>query len=217
MPYNRVLEKLRKAVVEGEPDRAQELTGEAVANGIPLLEILENALVNGIREVGEKFGRGEIFLTDLILSGEAMKAGAEILRPMMKEGSMPHPSIGKILIGTVRGDIHSIGKDIVATLMEADGFEVVNIGEDVEDETFVAKTREHRPDLVALSSLLTLTMSAQRDVINLLDKTGLRDEVKVIIGGAPTTQEWADEIGADAWAGDGVAATKQAKKLLGKA
>jgi methylmalonyl-CoA mutase cobalamin-binding domain/chain len=149
------------------------------------------------------------------MAGDAMKAGMSVLLPVIKESKTEMTSAGKVMIGTVAGDIHSIGKDIVGTLLEADGFEVVNVGEDISSEAFVEKVKEHKPDVLGLSSLLTATMPAQKDVIEKLKEAGVRGDVKVIIGGAPTTQEWADEIEADGWAGDAVDAVSLVKKLVG--
>ncbi len=211
-----ILEQLGQAVVEGNVEKVERLCQEAIERNVDPLEALTNGLAKGVKEVGDRFGKGEVFLADLIMAGEAMKVGTTLLLPKVKEAGMQRESLGRVLIGTVKGDIHSIGKDIVATLMEAEGFEVNNIGEDIQDEVFVDKVKEHMPSILGLSSLMTVTMPAQKDVINLLEKRALRNKVKVIIGGAPTTQQWAEEIGADGWAGDAVSAIKKARELVGK-
>jgi len=210
-----IFERLRRAVAEGDPEKTEKLTKEALEKGVSPLEALEKGLIKGVREVGERFGKGELFITDLILGGEAMKAGADILKPVMKAEDKGR-KLGKVLIGTVKGDIHSIGKNIVATMLESEGFEVHDLGEDIPEEAFVEKVKELKPDVLGLSSLMTMTMPAQKDVIEMLAKEKIRDKVKVLIGGAPTTREWADEIGADGWAGDAVSATKESRKVLGK-
>lgn len=208
-----ILRLVRRAVADGDPERAEELTREAMTKGQPPLGILES-LVTGVRELGEKFGKGELFIPDLIMGGQAMKAGSEVLKPALK-GQDKERMLGTILIGTVKGDIHSIGKDIVATMLESEGFEIHDLGEDVQDEAFVKRVKELNPDCLGLSSLMTMTMPAQRDVIEALGREGIRNNVKVLIGGAPTTRQWADEIAADGWAGDAVSATKEAKRILG--
>lgn len=210
-----ILDRLRNAVIDGDPERAGELTKEAVEKGIDPLEILEKGLIKGVKEVGERFGRGALFIPDLIMGGEAMKEGSKILKPVL-EGESRERKLGKVLIGTVKGDIHSIGKDLVFTMLESEGFEVYDLGEDVQDETFVEKVRELKPDILGLSSLMTMTMPAQRDVVEALKREGIRNRVKVMIGGAPTTREWAEEIGADGWAGDALSAKKEARKLMGE-
>jgi corrinoid protein of di/trimethylamine methyltransferase len=211
-----VFEKLENAVIEGSPEKVAELTKKALNEGFAALEIIEKGLAKGVREVGERFGRREFFLVELILAGESMKTGLDILRPVMKKGKISDRKLGKVLIGTVKGDIHSIGKDIVATLLEAEGFEVYNLGEDVSKEMFLEKVKELNVNILGLSSLMTITMPAQREIIETLEEAGIRDDVKVMIGGAPTSQEWAEDIGADAWAGDAVTAVRKAKQLIGE-
>ena len=211
-----ILEQLCQAVIDGDIDKVNQLCREALQRGIDPLEAISKGLARGAKELGDRFGRGEVFLVDLMLAGEAMKAGTAMLLPNVKEASTRRQSLGKVMMGTVKGDIHSIGKDIVATLMEAEGFEIENIGEDIPEGTFVGKVKEHKPSVLGLSSLMTVTMPAQREVIKLLENDALRSQVKVIVGGAPTSQNWADEIGADGWAGDAVSATKKVRQLVGK-
>jgi corrinoid protein of di/trimethylamine methyltransferase len=209
-----ILEELRTAVIEGDSDKSMAFAKKALESNIPPLEAITKGLAKGVKEVGDRFSEGEVFLVDLVMAGDAMKAGMSVLLPAIKESKAEVTSPGKVMIGTVQGDIHSIGKDIVGTLLEADGFEVVNLGEDVASDSFVEKVKEHKPDVLGLSSLLTVTMPAQKDVIRKLKAAGLRSDVKVIVGGAPTTQEWADEIEADGWAGDAVSAVRLVKKLM---
>ncbi|MHA3964137.1 MAG: cobalamin B12-binding domain-containing protein [Candidatus Thorarchaeota archaeon SMTZ1-45] len=209
-----ILEELKAAVMEGDSEKSVEFAKKALEENIPPLEAITNGLAKGVKAVGDLFSQGEVFLVELVMAGDAMKAGMSVLLPVIKESKMEMKSEGKVIIGTVEGDIHSIGKDIVGTLLEAEGFEVFNIGEDVSSETFVDKVKEYKPDVLGLSSLLTATMPAQKAVIEKLKAAGLRGNVKVIIGGAPTTQEWSDEIEADGWAGDAVTAVSLVKKLV---
>ncbi|MGD9397114.1 MAG: B12-binding domain-containing protein [Candidatus Thorarchaeota archaeon] len=210
-----ILDELRTAVIEGDSEKSTEFAKKALESNIPPLDAITKGLAKGVKEVGDSFSAGQVFLVELVMAGDAMKAGMSVLLPVIKESKTEMTSAGKVMIGTVAGDIHSIGKDIVGTLLEADGFEVVNVGEDISSEAFVEKVKEHKPDVLGLSSLLTATMPAQKDVIEKLKEAGVRGDVKVIIGGAPTTQEWADEIEADGWAGDAVDAVSLVKKLVG--
>ncbi|MGV9168440.1 MAG: cobalamin B12-binding domain-containing protein [Promethearchaeia archaeon] len=210
-----IVEELRKSVIEGSSDRAEAAAQKALKSDIPPLKAIVEGLAKGVKEVGEKFGKGEVFLVELITSGKAMKTGMSVLLPEVKASGGEMETAGKVVIGTVEGDIHSIGKDIVGTLLEANGFEVVNLGEDVSADTFIEKAKEHEADIVGLSALLTSSMPKQGEVIKALREAGMKD-IKVMIGGAPTTQEWADEIGADGYAGDAVTAAALAKKLMGK-
>jgi len=210
---NLIIEDLKKAVTEGDIEKTKELAKKVLEIGMDPLKAINEGMAKGAKEVGDKFSKGEVFLAELVMAGEAMKAGMSILLPKIREARKERKTFGKVVIGTVKGDIHSIGKDIVATLLEADGFEVINMGEDVPTEKFVEAIKQHKPDILGLSSLLTATMPMQKEVIDALKKEGLRDKVKVLIGGGPTTKEWAREIGADGWAGDAVSAVKLAKDI----
>jgi len=209
-----ILEELREAVIEGDLDRSKNASKKAMDANIHPLEAITNGLAKGVKEIGDKFSKGEVFLVELIMAGEAMRAGMSILLPKIKATKTEIKTLGKVVIGTVKGDIHSIGKDIVATLLEANGFEVINVGEDIPTEAFVKNVVEHEPDILGLSSLLTTTMPMQKEVIDAIRTAGFGDKVRVMIGGAPTTKEWADEIGADGWAGDAVSAVNLAKRLM---
>jgi len=200
-------------VVEGDVDVASSLAGEALSSGVDPLEAIRRGLNVGIKEVGDKFGRMEIFLPELMMSGEAMKAAVNVLKSGIPKESIV--SLGKVVIGTVEGDIHSIGKDIVVTLLEASGFEVYDLGEDVPVETFIRKVEELKPDLLGLSALMTTTIPRQREVIEQLNAENLRSSVKVVVGGAPTTPQWAEEIGADGWAENASVAVQRVRELLG--
>lgn len=200
-------------MINGEVETAQRLSREALEKGIDPLQVITEGLTKGVREVGRRFGEGDAYLVDLVMAAKAMNAGMAVLVPKMKETKKARETLGKVIIGTVKGDIHSIGKDIVASLLEVEGFQVTNLGVDVPVESFVEKTREEKPDIVGLSALVTSTMPVQKEIVDALKKEGLRSKVKVIIGGAPTTELWAKQIGADGWAGDAVKAVELVKKL----
>ncbi|MBS7606293.1 MAG: corrinoid protein [Candidatus Bathyarchaeia archaeon] len=197
-----ILNKIRDAIVNLDIDNIQRLCEEALKAGIPAYEIVMNGMSKGMEIVGEKYERNEYFLAELIMAGEVMKEGMKVLEPHLKGGEVK--KIGKVVIGTVRGDLHDIGKNIVATLLSAAGFEVIDLGVDVPPEKFVEAVKEYRPDIVGMSALLTTTMIEMENVIKALKEAGLRDKVKIIIGGAPVTKEFAEKIGADAAARDAV-------------
>lgn len=210
---NDILEKLASSVIEGNIETVRIAAAEAVAAGLDPLEVVENGLAKGLREVGRKFEAGEMFLMQLILSGEAMKAGVEVLKPEMlkqkKQATGP-----KFLIGTVEGDIHDIGKSIVAAMLTAEGFEVIDVGADIADKVFIEKTKEIKPHILGLSALMTTTRTKQRDIIEALKQAGTRNAVKVMVGGATVTPEWAQETGADAYGEDAIEAVRKAKQLV---
>jgi 5-methyltetrahydrofolate--homocysteine methyltransferase len=202
MSREEILSKIREAVVNLDIDNIQRLCKEALEAGIPPYEIVMEGMSKGMEIVGEKYERNEYFLAELIMAGEVMKEGMNILEPYLKSGEVK--KIGKVVIGTVRGDLHDIGKNIVVTLLNAAGFDVVDLGVDVPPEKFVEAVKEHKPHIVGMSALLTTTMVEMENVIKALKEAGLRDKVKVIIGGAPITREFAEKIGADAAARDAV-------------
>ena len=210
----RILEKLREAVWYFDEDEVKRLSEEAVKTGLDPVEVLEEGLAKALREVGNRFGNGEAFITELIASAQVMEAGAEILNREIVKRGVTRKSVGKILIGTVEGDIHSIGKNIVKTMLTAAGFEVIDLGTDVKSEEIVKKVKELKPDILGLSSLMTTTMVKQKEVINELKKAGLRENVKIIVGGAPVTEAWVKEIGANACGLDASSAVKNALKLM---
>jgi corrinoid protein of di/trimethylamine methyltransferase len=210
-----ILEKLSTSVIEGNGEAARSAATDALAEHLDPLEAIENGLAKGLREVGRRFEAGEMFLMQLILSGEAMKTGVEVLKPEMARLKKQLTTSGKFLIGTVEGDIHDIGKSIVAAMLTADGFDVVDLGVDIPDKVFVQKVNEIKPYILGLSALMTTTRTKQKDVIQALKQAGSRKDVKVMVGGATVTPEWAQEIGADGYGEDAIDATKKAKQLLG--
>ena len=209
-----ILKELGEAVRDYDEGRARSLAEEAVEMGMDPVETLEEGLARALREVGDRFGRGEAFITELIAAAQAMEAGAEILNKEITRRGASRRAVGRFLIGTVEGDIHSIGKNIVATMLRAAGFEVYDLGVDVPVGAFVDKVRELKPDILGLSALMTTTMMKQREVINALREAGLREGVKVIVGGAPVSKEWVDEIGADACGLDAGSAVNVALRLM---
>jgi len=211
---NDILERLANSVLEGNSEAAKTAVADALANHVDPLEAVENGLAKGLRDVGRRFEAGEMFLMQLILSGEAMKTGLELLKPEMLKQKKQLAVSGRFLIATVEGDIHDIGKSIVAAMLTAEGFDVVDLGVDIPDKVFVEKTKELKPDILGLSALMTTTRTKQRDVIEALKRAGVRNDVKVIVGGATVTPEWAKEIGADAYGEDAIDATKKTRQLL---
>jgi corrinoid protein of di/trimethylamine methyltransferase len=208
-----LLAKITDSLVAGDPDAAVEGTRRALAAGVEPLTIIENGLVPGMRIVGDKYATGEYFLPNLIVSASGMKQAMAVLEPELKARRQQLKSAGTVVMGTVRGDIHEIGKSLVATMLSANGFEVHDLGVDVAIDHFVNTVRDTKANLVGLSALLTTTMHGQKDVIEALGKAGLRGQVKVMVGGAPVTRKWADEIGADGWAQDAVSAVDLATRL----
>lgn len=206
---------LKEQLLAFDADRFVETVKKLIDQDRSPIELV-NAMTEALKEIGNKFETGEIFLVHLVAAGDAAKrATVEVLEPLIKKSSQKRETLGKVVIGTVAGDIHDIGKNIVAMMLFTAGFEVYDIGKDIPAEEFVKKTREFDADIVALSALLTTTLPAQRDVIEALKKAGLREKVKVLVGGAPATAKWAEEVGADGYGEDAIEAVKIAKKLLG--
>ena len=206
--------KLAQAVIAGEPEEAEELARGAISQGLDALECINKGLTVGMERVGELFSTGEYFLPDLIIGGDAMKAALTILEPALLEGQQ-REILGRVVLGTVEGDLHEIGKTLVGTMLTANGFEVTDIGIDQPASEFVAAVEETRAVLVGASALLTTTMLQQKKVVEELRSAGFSDQVKVMVGGAPVTQAWADEIGADGYGANAVEATALVKDLLG--
>jgi corrinoid protein of di/trimethylamine methyltransferase len=211
----KLFKEMAQAVIDGDDEAAVALAQQALDRGADPLAAINQGLTAGMDEVGELYSTGEYFLPDLILGGEAMKAALAVLEPALHAAGQERQVLGRVVLGTVKGDIHEIGKSLVGSMLSANGFEVFDLGIDIEADEFVAKTREYKGDIVALSALLTTTMLHQRDVIEHLAEAGLREQVKVMVGGSPVTQAWADEIGADGFAEDAANAVVVAKRLMG--
>jgi corrinoid protein of di/trimethylamine methyltransferase len=204
-----------QSIIDGDAERATSLAEEAVAAGIDPLEAINRGFVPGINVIGEEFSCERVFLPQLVLAGEAMKAAIAVLEPKMKEAGSARQIEGTVVLATVAGDIHDIGKTLVGTMLAAHGFEVFDLGVDVATDAIVEKVREVDADLVGVSALLTTTMLVQKDVVTALDEAGLRPKVKVMVGGAAVTPEWVEQIGADGFGQDAVAAVAMARDLVG--
>jgi len=213
MPDN-TFSAMRQSVIDGAPDTASTLAQQAVATGVSPLDAINNGYVPGMQEVGEQFAKGQMFLPDMMASAEAMRAAMAVLDPELKKLGTERPMSGTVVLGTTKGDIHEIGKILVGTLLTANGFRVHDLGVDVPGEKFATKARELNADIVGVSALLTTTMRNQRGVIEALEKAGLRSQVKIIVGGAPVSRRWAEEIGADGYAKDAMSAVDLARELM---
>jgi len=211
MPF----QALCQAVEAGNTPDAEDLTRKFLDEGKDPLEMIA-ALTETMNKLGELFERLEIFLPQLILAGEALTASVEILRPRIMENGEQGAPKGKVVIGVVKGDLHAIGKNIVKLMLDTNGFEVKDLGYDVDSLTFIKEAEAMGADIIGASSLMTTTMPGQKEIIELLKEKGLRDRYKVVIGGAPTGQEWADQIGADLWCEDATSAPKLIAELLQK-
>ena len=205
---------MQQSIVDGAAENAAELAKAALAEGVPPLEAIDQGFVAGMTEVGQQFAAHRMFLPDMLASAEAMRAAMAVLEPELKRQGAERPRAGVVVLGTTKGDIHEIGKTLVGTLLVANGFEVHDLGVDVASELFAAKAREFRADVVGVSALLTTTMRGQKSVVEALVREGLRASVKIIVGGAPVTRQWAEEIGADGYAKDAMSAVTLVKNLL---
>ncbi len=208
---------MRQAIIDGDPARATALAEQSLAADVPPLDAIEQGFVPGLSHVGEQFGAGELFLPDMMLAARAMQKAVAVLEPEMQRRATVRRVVGRVVIGTVKGDIHEIGKNLVGMMLSTSGFEVHDLGVDVAPDRFVEAAREHDADLVGVSALLTTTMAGQRTVVEALAAAGLRPKVKVIVGGAPASATWASEIGADGYSEDAIGAVALARKLLGAA
>ena len=206
------LSKVRDALVNGKADEVRDMVKKALDEGQEVEKVLNEGLIAGMNVVGEKFKRNEFYVPEMLIAARAMKAGMEVLRPILVQKDVK--PLGTVVLGTVRGDLHDIGKNLVGMMLEGAGFEIVDLGVDVSPEKFVQTVKEKKAQIVGLSALLTTTMPSMKDVIKALEEEGIRNKVKVMIGGAPVTQSYADEIGADGYAPDAASAADKAKELI---
>jgi len=205
---------LSDAVIAGNIETIKKLVNQALAGGDDAQTVLDRGLLNGMHVVGERFKLGEMFIPEVMLVARAMRTGMEILRPALREKGAR--TGGTVVIGTVQGDLHNIGKNLVAMMLEGAGFQVIDLGIDVKPQAFVRAVADHKPDIVALSALLSTTMLRMADTVNALQEAGMRDQVKIMAGGAPVTEEFVKNIGADGYASNAGAAVDKAKELLGR-
>ena len=205
---------LSQAVIEGDWDKATQLTTAALDSGVRPQDIISDQLQPAMNVVGEKFSSGEYFLPDMLMSGRAMTNAMEVLKPLLGDAAVH--TLGKVVLGTVKGDVHDIGKNMVAMFLKGVGFEVTDLGVDMPDEKFVEAVRTVKPDILGLSALLTTTMPSLGSVAKALEAAGLRSGVKIVVGGAPVTQDYANVVGADAYARDAGEAARVCKRLMGK-
>lgn len=214
MEHAELYEKMSNSVINGEAEEATALAKQSLELGIKPLDSIDNGFVKGIRVVGDRFGAGELFLPELVMSAEAMKAALAVLEPELAKSAAKRENMGNVLACTVQGDIHDIGKRIVCTMLSANGFSVVDLGVNVKVDRFVEEIKTRKPDIVAMSALLTTTAPNQGKVIKLLAAQGIRDEYIVMIGGAPTSPQWAKEVGADGYGENATEAVRVAKELM---
>jgi corrinoid protein of di/trimethylamine methyltransferase len=210
-----LFKEMAQSITDGEAEKAAELAKQSIALGIDPLDAINKGFVEGVNFVGDQFSCGNMFLPELVMAGEAMKAAVAVLEPEMTKRGTERKMLGKVVLCTVEGDIHEIGKTLVGTMLSATGFQVFDMGVDVPVMKVVEKAREVGADIVAMSALLTTTMVHQKDVIEALEDIGLRSKVKVMVGGAPVTQDWVKQIGADGYSEDAIGAARIAKQLLG--
>jgi len=205
-------EKIFNAVIEGADENVANLVAQTLNGGAKAGDILNKGLIRAMDEVGNRFESGEYFIPDMLIAAKAMKAGMALLKPLLVNAGVA--SVGRVVIGTIKGDLHDIGKNLVSMMLEGGGFEVIDLGTDVSPEKFASAVREHNPDIVGMSALLTTTMIHMKDAIEAIDDIGLKKQVKILIGGAPVTQEYAEKIGADGYASDAIKAVMLAKSLM---
>jgi len=215
--HEEILEAMRQSVIDGDTAAASSLAEQALATGVPPIDAIDRGYVPGLSHVGQLFGEGELFLPDMMLAARAMQKALAILEPELKRLATERTVVGRVVMGTVKGDIHEIGKNLVGMMLSTSGFEVTDLGVDVAPERFVEAAREKHADIVGVSALLTTTMAGQRTVVEALAAAGLRPQTRVIVGGAPASAAWAAEIGADGYSEDAIGAVALARKLMGAA
>jgi corrinoid protein of di/trimethylamine methyltransferase len=216
MSKEELFSKMKQAIIEGDKEEAATLAKEAIAKKLDLNEVIEKGYISGIQKVGELWEKGEYFLPELITSAECMKAAMELLQPELEKAHIAVKTLGKVVIGTVEGDIHDIGKNLVSSILSANGFAVTDLGADVKLEKFIDTAEREKADVICLSALLTTTMLGQKKLIELLKGRKLYGRFKVMVGGAPVNQKWAEDIGADGYAENALTAVEAAKQLLKK-
>ena len=207
-----LFEQMAEKLYAGDADAVAELTQQALGEGHSAGEVLSQGLVVGMDQVGVDFRSGELFVPEVLIAARAMHAGMDVLRPLLAEGDVE--SAGKVVVGTVSGDLHDIGKNLVVMMLEGGGFDVMDVGVDVAPQAFVETVEKEQPDIIGMSALLTTTMPSMGQTIDALTQAGVRDSVKIIIGGAPVTQAYADEIGADGYAPDAASVVDLARALI---
>ncbi len=208
-----ILQQIASNLYDGEDEAVAGLVQQALDQGMAPNEVLQGGLIAGMDEVGKDFKAGDLFVPEVLIAARAMHAGMSVLRPLLAESEVP--SVGRYLIGTVKGDLHDIGKNLVKMMLEGAGFETIDLGTDVEPQAFVDAVRQHQPWLVGMSALLTTTMVQMKSTVEALEEAGLRDSVKIMVGGAPVTDAFAKQIGADAYAPDAASAVDVARQLAG--
>ncbi|WP_094604090.1 Methionine synthase [Sporomusa silvacetica DSM 10669] len=205
-------EELTKSVISGNATKVKEITKALIDGGVAPLDIINQGLIAGMSVVGARFKNGEMFVPEVLVAARSMTAGIELVKPLIADQNMP--SAGKVLLGTVKGDLHDIGKNLVGMMLESRGYTIINAGMDISPEKFVQEIRAHKPDVLGMCALLTTTMLHMKDTIELMKEEGIRDQVKVIVGGAPLSQDFADEAGADGYAQDAASAVDLCNRLL---
>ncbi|OGO24330.1 MAG: hypothetical protein A2Y54_00765 [Chloroflexi bacterium RBG_16_51_16] len=209
-------QEMAQSILEGDTEKAIDLARRSIEAKIHPLDAISKGFVNGINSIGEQFGRGEAFLPELVMAGEAMKAAVNVLEPELARLGSQREILGRVVLATVEGDIHEIGKSLVGTMLNAAGFEVHDLGVDIPSDVIIKKAISVNADIIGMSALLTTTMVRQQEVIQELDQEGLRPRFKVLIGGAPITREWFTKINADGYSEDAISAVKVARQLVGK-
>jgi len=209
------LETIYQAVLDGDAPAAESAVKEALAANVPAEDILQKACIPAMGEVGRLFEEGEKFVPEMLISARAMQKSVALLKPLLAEGNVQ--AVGKVVVGTVQGDLHDIGKNLVGMMLEGTGFEVIDLGTDVTPIKFVEAVKTHHPQIIGMSALLTTTMPSMKKIVDALQEAGLRGQVKVLIGGAPVTEAYANQIGADGYAPDASSAARKAKALMGAA
>jgi len=210
-----ILEKISTAIIEGDADSTPGLVQKALDQGLAPKTILDDGMVVGMNEVGARFKRGDMFVPEVLMSADTMQAGLVVLRPLLAAAGIK--MLGTVVLGTVKGDLHDIGKNLVGMMCEGAGFEVVDLGFNVPPEKFISAIKEHQPDVVGMSALLTTTMRSMGHTIKAIEEAGLRDQLKIMVGGAPVDRDFAERIGADGYGSNAVAGVEQAKRFVGTA